>query len=133
MKREIVEVPNGEERSRKDDVKNRASLPVIDLDSSSDDSDDDNGVSSGNAGGSRRDGSSSKKRKVDEVGAVVPFGVSDCPPVLMSSEIEATTAARGKSNLSVPGQNFKQFWKAGDYEGSPCGDWDCSSGNLILL
>ncbi|KAL5543842.1 hypothetical protein UlMin_007626 [Ulmus minor] len=130
VKREIVEVPNGEERSRKDDVKNRASLPVIDLDSSSDDSDDDNGVSSGNAGGSRRDGSSSKKRKVDEVGAVVPFGVSDCPPVLMSSEIEATTAAPGKSNLSVPGQNFKQFWKAGDYEGSPCGDWDCSSGGM---
>ncbi|WCJ36307.1 Histidine kinase- DNA gyrase B- and HSP90-like ATPase family protein [Euphorbia peplus] len=94
---------------------------LIDIDSSSSsssDSDSDNG----NAGGARVSNTSSKKRKLDELGVVLPLGfLAPLPKV--------PTNGNGNGNVSVATRS-KQFWKAGDYEGSPCSDWDLSLGGM---
>ncbi|KAK6920478.1 hypothetical protein RJ641_014156 [Dillenia turbinata] len=70
------------------------------------------------------DGGPKKKRKLGDLGVVLPVGFLDPLP---SKEIPL--AAVPQPPLSVA-SSCKQFWKAGDYEGAPTGDWDAFSGGV---
>ncbi|XP_065872876.1 protein MICRORCHIDIA 7 [Euphorbia lathyris] len=104
--------------------------------SSSSESDSDN-EDNGNAGGFRvsstSHGLSKKKRKLDELGVVLPVGfLAPLPPSAASVSASAAVAnshSKGNGDVSLAGRS-KQFWKAGDYEGSPCSDWDLSLGGM---
>ncbi|KAJ8772487.1 hypothetical protein K2173_027664 [Erythroxylum novogranatense] len=64
-------------------------------------------------------GSKKKRRKLDELGVVLPAGfLAPLPPPLENGSV------------SLVGQSCKQFWKAGDYEGAPSGDWGLHSGGM---
>ncbi|PON95717.1 Histidine kinase-like ATPase, C-terminal domain containing protein [Trema orientale] len=109
--------------------------PVIDVDSSSSSSsssssDSDSGSDDDVSGGTGAGGSLLKKRrKLNELGVVLPVGFLDPLPPLMAPETDAVVDPR-ESGLKVSSQSCKQFWKAGDYEGAPCGDWASSSGGM---
>ncbi|KAL6280855.1 hypothetical protein ACE6H2_017736 [Prunus campanulata] len=91
--------------------------------SDSDDSDDVGGVSGGLA----------KKRKLDGMGVVLPVGfLSPLPPEGVAPMLPGPEAAVTRvENTGVVSQpSCKQFWKAGDYEGAPCGNWDSTAGGM---
>lgn len=91
-----------------------------------------------NSGGAKRprgssasDMNNAKKPTADELKFVLPegFGQPIPPPPHVSHTIPAdpcnvftTEASSGRVG------SCKQFWKAGDYEGAPGGNWDLSSG-----
>lgn len=80
------------------------------------------------------DGGFLKKRRLNELDVILPLGF--IPPAsletnsmavsLPSLEVANTAQEMGTSNAN--GSACKQFWKAGDYEGAPCSNWDSSSG-----
>ncbi|KAF7834027.1 protein MICRORCHIDIA 7-like [Senna tora] len=146
---ENVNVPNS--RPRNDDVSDRPDA-VIELSSSSDsDSEDlDNlidstvsqAISRGetNTGGASAsiNGGVAKKRKRNEIGANLPIGfLRHLPPEnpqpilgLPAPELPGTSThsnVNGDFNVTSSARGSKQFWKAGDYEGSTCEGWDSSS------
>lgn len=142
MKKEIVETTSqatAEPSSRNGDVL-KGTATVIDLSSSSSssssesDSDDDEsllesiGVDVGEDDGGLR-----KKRKLNELGVVFPVGFTDPITPLLSLEPETAIESQELSVNATVAVCNKQFWKAGDYEGAPCSDWDSSSGNLKIL
>lgn len=99
--------------------------PVIHLDSSSSSS------SSGSDQGSEDESVSgenvtAKKRRLD---VVLPVGFLDPLPPLAVAPPPTETPRESGLEVASSSQGCKQFWKAGDYEGAPCGDWDSSSGN----
>ncbi|XP_048330184.2 protein MICRORCHIDIA 7 [Ziziphus jujuba] len=125
--------------SRSGDV-SKCTPTVIDLDSSSSsssssssdsDSDDEEalletiGINVGEDGGLR------KKRKLNELGVGFPVGFDDiiAPLLLPEPEKAGELQEQPSVNATVAVGN-KQFWKAGDYEGAPCSDWDSSSGGM---
>ncbi|WZY69500.1 LOW QUALITY PROTEIN: hypothetical protein YC2023_001740 [Brassica napus] len=93
-----------------------------------------------NSGGAKRprgssasDMNNAKKPTADELKFVLPegFGQPIPPPPHVSHTIPAdpcnvftTEASSGRVG------SCKQFWKAGDYEGAPGGNWDLSSGGF---
>ncbi|XP_027123568.2 protein MICRORCHIDIA 7-like [Coffea arabica] len=120
---------------------------VIDLSSSSSDSDSDDLPLSDDdvAGDNSRP---KKKKKVDGSTANVklPLGFLDPLP---TKETRLSSSSPAPLAVHVPGDdallalpapkgivavslecNAKQFWKAGDYEGAPSGDWDSSFGGM---
>ncbi|XP_057459363.1 protein MICRORCHIDIA 7 [Actinidia eriantha] len=156
VKQEIVERLRTPEANRKKEPSRPIS--VIDLSSSSsssdsDDSDDSSSSSDGDGSvlgtnGKRSrvsswtgGGLSNKMRKtMEELAVVLPVGFLDplppknaaSPSLLMLPAVSRPQPANGKANLNGSA-NFgssKQFWKAGDYDGEPHGDWDTSAGGL---
>ncbi|KAL6996902.1 hypothetical protein U1Q18_007027 [Sarracenia purpurea var. burkii] len=127
-----------------------------DSDDSSSSSDDSGGVLSFNGKRSRvssgAEGGLVKKKKREktrkQLDSVLPLGFLDpLPPKNVASQLPKLTAisvsmaqpssavdkkANGKvtGNGSANVEGCKQFWKAGDFEGAPGGDWDTSSGGM---
>lgn len=154
VKKEIIDTLRSPKQDPGNDTVSKRPPVLIELDSSSSsssssdsdsDSESDNGnnpnaaVSTGPRVSSTGHGVSRKKRKLDELGVVLPVGflapLSPAPLALPQSAVDVhlsstPTAPSGNGNVSSTGQSSKQFWKAGDYEGAPCGDWDSSSGIL---
>ncbi|KAJ8752612.1 hypothetical protein K2173_005501 [Erythroxylum novogranatense] len=114
----------------------KVSVDVIELSdnsstSSSSESDSDDEILDGGffEGGSFT-GDGGSRRKSDEFGVAFPVGfLAPLPPEAAAEVIPlATSAANG--SVSVATQSCKQFWKAGDYEGAPSGDWVLNSGGM---
>ncbi|XP_059639244.1 protein MICRORCHIDIA 7-like isoform X2 [Cornus florida] len=147
VKQEVIEASIPKEPKKKPEASKPMS--VIDLSSSdsdsdsSDDSSSDDDVDvlgligkrtrvSNGAGG----GSSKKKKKLAELGAALPVGFLDplprkeavTPPPPLPQQ--TPLVPRPQSTPIVNASTNKQFWKAGDYEGTACGDWDNSSGGM---
>ena len=117
--------------------------------SDSDDGDDDggngrNGSGSGvvlgrrvrvsNGGGGVAMMTKKKKRRVDELGGViVPAGfLQQLPPPVTTAVVTTAAEADVPVAQSIAKCSSKQFWKAGDYEGAPCSEWESSTRNLSL-
>ncbi|KAM0979261.1 hypothetical protein ACFX13_015427 [Malus domestica] len=97
--------------------------------SSSSDSDSDDSAD----GGGGASGGLAKKRKLDGMGVGFPVGfLNPLPPEEVGRLLPAPEAAvaRRKEGRVVSRSNCKQFWKAGDYEGAPCANWDSSAGGI---
>ncbi|KAK0590553.1 hypothetical protein LWI29_028735 [Acer saccharum] len=98
--------------------------------SSSDSDSDDNGQNG--AVKRRMDASASaekrktKRQKPDNFEVVLPVGFLD--PLTVQEPLREVVMNTATSVARV--QSCKQFWKAGDYEGAPSGDWDFSSGGM---
>lgn len=153
---EQLEIHNERERRRRNDAVRPIPPPesVINLSSSSSsgsdagsDSDSDvgeldsviaNAVQSGG-------GSPTKKRKVNHSDVVLPIGFLSPlrpPPPPSSQQPQplltlpppawASTSA-APFNRTVTLQGCKQFWKAGDYDGSPGTAFEASTGAFFLL
>ncbi|XP_008464402.1 protein MICRORCHIDIA 7 [Cucumis melo] len=83
------------------------------------------------------DGGLSKKRRLNELEVVKPLGF--LPPasldekhsmaVILPPSAEAGNGQEMRTS-NANGSACKQFWKAGDYEGAPCSNWDSSSGGM---
>lgn len=81
------------------------------------------------------DGGPSKKRRLNELEVVKPLGF--LPPaslnekhsmaVILPPSAEAGTVQETRTS-KANGSACKQFWKAGDYEGAPCSNWESTSG-----
>ncbi|KAF8005828.1 hypothetical protein BT93_K0187 [Corymbia citriodora subsp. variegata] len=69
----------------------------------------------------------SKKRKL---GVVIPEGFLQPLPPLPPPPPTPAAPEPAARQLSQAGASAKQFWKAGDYEGCPGGDWDSYSGGI---
>ncbi|KAL5791544.1 hypothetical protein ACOSP7_000138 [Xanthoceras sorbifolium] len=140
VKQKILEALAQNPPKRNDNV-SKASVSVIELSSSSSSSDSSSSSSSesdsgddGKKGAVKRgrdtNGSSEKRKrkrkKPDNFEVVLPVGFLD-PLTVQEPQREVVT----NTASSVAGlQSCKQFWKAGDYEGAPSGDWDFSSGGM---
>ena len=145
MKQEIVEFVQALQSRRSDEVSE--SVPLIELSSSdssdSSDSDNDDATVSGHKRfrvPSGLDRVLSKKKKPDG-GIVLPIGFLDPlppeePPALapaaVASPVEVGQPSSSASK-SLVDQSCKLFWKAGEYEGAPCGDFDSSAGNSCMF
>nr|POE97729.1 protein microrchidia 7 [Quercus suber] len=70
-----------------------------------------------------------KKRRVDELrGVIVPAGfLQQLPPPVMTAAVTTMAAAEVPVAQSIVKCSSKQFWKAGDYEGAPCSEWESST------
>ncbi|KAG5617538.1 hypothetical protein H5410_017362 [Solanum commersonii] len=106
----------------------------IDL-SSSDDSDSDSGSDFDSDSGSLSVNGSNrpkKKRKsVQDVNFALPLGFLDPLPPPKEPPLQLPAPPNGSNrDLSVSGSNCKQFWKAGDYEGSPSASSGLKSGGI---
>lgn len=136
MKKERLETTTYASPSSQTGDVSKGSAAVIDLStsssSSSSDSDFDvDAVVEGICARSGKGGGFRKKRKMSELGEVLPVGIFDPAAPLMLPEANREVALP-ESGMDVAVSSCKQFWKAGDYEGAPCGDWDSSAGNLIF-
>ena len=155
MKREIVERLKTPEANRKKEPSRPISVIDLSSSSSSSDSDDSDDSSSSSDGGGSVLGTSGKrssisswtggglskkmKKTMEELAVVLPVGFLDpLPPnnaPLLLPAVSRPQPANGMANLNESA-NFgssKQFWKAGDYDGEPHGDWDTSSGTYGSL
>ncbi|TQD75230.1 hypothetical protein C1H46_039239 [Malus baccata] len=106
---------------------------VICLSTSSDSSSSDSDSDDSAVGGGGASGVLTKKRKLDGMGVGFPVGfLSPLPPEEVGRLLPGPDAAvaRREERGVMSRSHFKQFWKAGDYEGSPCGDWDSSAGGI---
>ena len=111
---------------------------MIHLSSSDSDSDDSTSSSDDDGGvlaitGKRPRVSSKKRRKKEkkDFRAALPVGFLDPlppknAPLQLLAPPKPQSASAAKANTSF--DTCKQFWKAGDYEGAICGDWDTSTG-----
>ncbi|XP_050224107.1 protein MICRORCHIDIA 7-like [Mercurialis annua] len=144
VKRELVEYSGAQDANHQNASVSGGPALYIELSSSSSSSSDSSSDSDSEADdgvrvSSNGDGVPKKKRKLDNLGAVFPVGflapLNQVPPVISTvppPETAVVTASQsnGNGNVSLVGQNCKQFWKAGDYEGAPCGDWDSYTGQM---
>ncbi|GFQ00522.1 morc family cw-type zinc finger protein 4 [Phtheirospermum japonicum] len=130
VKQELVD-PNPTAR-RNSDPDFSCLAAIIELsssDSSSSDDDDDGG-----------DNNARKKSKTtaEDFNAVLPVGFLDplpfkqTPSSLPRNERLRLEFPSAKAD-PVVGASSKQFWKAGDYEGAPGGDWDTSNGEVLFI
>ncbi|KNA08584.1 hypothetical protein SOVF_161360 [Spinacia oleracea] len=123
VKQEIDEMV----RRMRDRASNTTPRSPADVIALSDDDDDNGG---GGVADTRAVGSSSGSSvpvKRQKVNVSLPPGFLDPIPPLPDSSIllPAPLAA-----VPVSTQGSKQFWKAGDYEGAPCGKWDSNTGGM---
>ncbi|CAJ2676665.1 unnamed protein product [Trifolium pratense] len=111
---------------------------VIELSSSSSssDSDSDGDLESVVASVVNTIESPSKKRKVNDKGAVLPAGfLSPLPPPAPSNNAVlslpapdcGSSANRSNRSVGFALKGCKQFWKAGDYDGTPSGGFESST------
>ncbi|KAL3512550.1 hypothetical protein ACH5RR_025267 [Cinchona calisaya] len=135
-----------------------AMAPLIDLSSSDSDSDNFSGSDDDVAGD--RDKRPKKKKKVEESmsskNVKLPLGFLDPLPAKQTRSVSSSPPTKEEvvARLPVPlavqeplqpalalpapnGKavgnvecNTKQFWKAGDYDGAPAGDWNSSFGGM---
>ncbi|CAK9330319.1 unnamed protein product [Citrullus colocynthis] len=146
VKQELIEPLRAQGTSNNPKASN-VSLSFIELssDSESDSEDSEQEVVDGILGEGTRsiglpngvDGGFSKKRRLNELEVVKPLGF--LPPaaldqknsmaVILPSSAEACTGQEMRTS-NANGSACKQFWKAGDYEGAPCSNWDSSSGGM---
>ncbi|KAH0691621.1 hypothetical protein KY289_018979 [Solanum tuberosum] len=90
-------------------------------------SDSDSGIISGN--GSNRP--KKKRKSVQDVNFALPLGFLDPLPPPKEPPLQLPAPPNGSNrDLSVSGSNCKQFWKAGDYEGSPSASSRLKSGGI---
>lgn len=105
-------------------------VPVIELSSGGSDSDSD-AVPRKKVKVSEK---TTKMMELDGLGLVVQPGFlrvlppSEAASALASPTLDVCFGVRAASGQS----SCKQFWKAGDYEGAPSGDWGSSTGNLSV-
>ncbi|KAJ0112603.1 hypothetical protein Patl1_01272 [Pistacia atlantica] len=115
-------------QSKRDDNVSRQIVSIFQLSSSSSsESESDSESESESAGDPTCDANKRKKRrkKLDDLGVALPLGFAE--PLQMSEpRREAAIDTAVRTGL----QSCKQFWKAGDYEGAPSGDWDFFSGGM---
>lgn len=144
VKQELIEPLRAQGTSNNHEASN-AFPSFIDLssDSEPDSEDSEQEVVDGILGGVTRsvglpngvDGGFLKKRRLNELEVVLPLGF--LPPAapdethaievsLPPSDEAATIQETRITNANASA--CKQFWKAGDYEGAPCSNWDSSSG-----
>ncbi|GFZ03920.1 histidine kinase-, DNA gyrase B-, and HSP90-like ATPase family protein [Actinidia rufa] len=160
VKQEIVERLKTPEANRKKEPSRPISvidLSSSSSSSSSSDSDDSDDSSSSSDGGGSVLGTNGKRSRVsswtggglsnkmrktmEELAVVLPLGFLDplppknaaSPLPLLLPAVSRPQPANGKANLdgSANFGSSKQFWKAGDYDGEPHGDWDTSAGVII--
>ncbi|XP_019175503.1 PREDICTED: protein MICRORCHIDIA 7-like isoform X1 [Ipomoea nil] len=103
-----------------------ATMPMSVIDLSSSDSDSDS-----------EDGRPRKKQKSAETSSVaLPLGFLDPlhepveQPLLLPPPAPAETSSGRAVPTCIVETSSKQFWKAGDFEGAPRGDWVSSSGGM---
>lgn len=117
VKQEIDEMV----RRMRDRASNTTPRSPADVIALSDDDDDNGG---GGVADTRAVGSSSGSSvpvKRQKVNVSLPPGFLDpIPPAPLAA-------------VPVSTQGSKQFWKAGDYEGAPCGKWDSNTGLFMSL
>ncbi|KAH0704453.1 hypothetical protein KY285_018731 [Solanum tuberosum] len=102
----------------------------IDL-TSSDDSDSDSGSDSGSLSGNGSNRPKKKRKSVQDVNFALPLGFLDPLPPPKEPPLQLPAPPNGSNrDLSVSGSNCKQFWKAGDYEGSPSASSGLKSGGI---
>ncbi|TMW97558.1 hypothetical protein EJD97_005322 [Solanum chilense] len=102
----------------------------IDL-SSSDDSDSDSGSDSGSISGSGSNRPKKKRKSVQDVNFALPLGFLDPLPPPKEPPLPLPAPPNGSNtDLGVSGSSCKQFWKAGDYEGSSSGSSVLKSGGI---
>jgi hypothetical protein len=145
VKEEAFDIPTEPLRRNR---RNSGSRPppdsVIELSSSSSssDSDSDGDLESIVASVAQTVESPSKKRKVNDKGAILPAGfLSPLPPPAPSHNAVlslpapdwASSANRNNRSVSFQLKGCKQFWKAGDYDGTPSGGFESSSGEGFYL
>ncbi|KAB1217500.1 MORC family CW-type zinc finger protein 3 [Morella rubra] len=101
-------------------------VSYIELSSSSDSGEDNDAVSR------KRPRVLKQEREPNSLGLVVPPGFHQAlSPAGGQVALALPQPNAGGGGSIVSGQNScKQFWKAGDYEGSPCGEWSSSSVGL---
>ncbi|KAF5730974.1 putative zinc finger protein [Tripterygium wilfordii] len=126
VKREILDAAF-KERPKQNGSSDATVIVVSSSDSDSvSDSDNSDGEGRGaivSSNGVGVEGPASKKRNLGDLGVELPVGfLAPLPPVERQSTANA--------GLAVIGQSCKQFWKAGDYEGAPSGDWEFGSGGI---
>ncbi|XP_049394204.1 protein MICRORCHIDIA 7-like isoform X2 [Solanum stenotomum] len=106
----------------------------IDLSSSDDsdsDSDSDSGSDSGSFSGNGSNRPKKKRKSVQDVNFALPLGFLDPLPPPKEPPLQLPAPPNGSNrDLSVSGSNCKQFWKAGDYEGSPSASSGLKSGGI---
>ncbi|KAF5732235.1 putative zinc finger protein [Tripterygium wilfordii] len=128
VKREILDA-TFKERPKQNGSSN-ATVILVSSSSDSDSVSDSDGEGAGaivSSNGVGFEARASKKRKLDELGVELPVGfLAPLPPLATPVGRQST----GNEGLAVIGQSCKQFWKAGDYEGAPCGDWEFGSGGM---
>lgn len=129
VKREILETSDAHQTKQNNGVSNQL-VQFIEVSSSSgsdsgSNSDDDNEDVEGP--GSTSGPPTKRMKMLDDLGVVLPVGFLEPLPAL-----ERYPVATREKAVSVGLENCKQFWKAGDYEGAPSGDWDFSTGNLLF-
>ena len=95
---------------------------VIEL---SDSDDDDHAGVQNRVRDSDDTGTPAKKQKLNGAPVSIPPGFLDPLPPLPESSFLLPPS---KSAPAASGQTCKQFWKAGDYEGAPCANWDSHTG-----
>lgn len=127
LKREILETSLTTAEPKQNDSVSNKLVPLIELSSSSES--DSDYVNKDVEGAGDTSGPPNKRRKMPEdlevvlpVGFLEPLPAPECLPA----------AAEKDKAVSVGLQSCKQFWKAGDYEGAPSGDWEFSTGNFII-
>ncbi|KAL0318907.1 UNVERIFIED_CONTAM: protein MICRORCHIDIA 4 [Sesamum angustifolium] len=122
------------------------SAAVIELSSSESESESDSDSSSSDDDSPTRSRNNSAKRKrktVEDFSALLPVGFLDplpskLTPLPLPLPSPSPSPPNDLSCLALPpaGVNavvdasVKQFWKAGDYEGPPGGDWDSANGGM---
>ncbi|GFZ08012.1 histidine kinase-, DNA gyrase B-, and HSP90-like ATPase family protein [Actinidia rufa] len=142
VRKELIEILKQSKANRKPEPSKPGS--VIDLSSSDSDSDDSTSSSDDDGGvlaitGKRPRVSSKnrrKKKKKKDFRAALPVGFLDPlppknAPLQLSAPPKPKSASAVKANASF--ETCKQFWKAGDYVGAICGDWDTSTAFAELL
>ncbi|KAL3342498.1 hypothetical protein AABB24_026497 [Solanum stoloniferum] len=104
----------------------------IDLSSSDEsDSDSDSGSDSGSLSGNGSNRPKKKRKSVQDVNFALPLGFLDPLPPPKEPPLQLPAPPNGSNrDLSVSGSNCKQFWKAGDYEGSPSASSGLKSGGI---
>lgn len=111
---------------------------VIELSSS----DSDSSSSEDDSSTTNRNNNAKKKRKTTEkdINALLPVGFLD-PLPSTQSPLPLPSPTNEQLSLAFPSARVnavsearaKQFWKAGDYEVAPSGDWDSSNGDTQIF
>uniref|UniRef100_A0A2P2JUM4 Morc S5 domain-containing protein n=2 Tax=Rhizophora mucronata TaxID=61149 RepID=A0A2P2JUM4_RHIMU len=135
VKREALEASGTPDPIRAGDgmvTKRPAAFIEISDSSTSSSGSDSESESEGNGGVSLGgDRGSKRSRKLDdELGAVLPVGFLAPLPPSASAVVVAKPHTASNGGLSLAVQSCKQFWKAGDYEGAPTGDWGLPAGGM---
>lgn len=76
-----------------------------------------------------------KKKKLSDLSVVLPAGFLDPLPAKVPPAALETQSAANVNGIGIGGggEGCKQFWKAGDFEGTTGGDWDMSTGKCNVM